>query len=373
VDDARAQGVQPWLELSYGNPLYPDGGGTGLGAGLPKSPEALAAWDRWVQAIVARYKDRVHEWEIWNEPDGGHGITAEAFAEFHLRTATIVRAEQPAAKIYALALAGTGSTAFAEPLLQLAQQRGRLDLVDAITIHGYPKNPDQTTVERFRQLAARYSPKIEIRQGETGAPSGPTVGALRDVPWTELKQAKWDLRRMLTHHGQDVPFNLFTLCELKYAQPRMTGFNRKGLLRCNEDQTVAGPKLAYFAAQRVFSLFDDALVRVRDFPFATPSDEPLAVFGYRQKDSGALVVTAWLNGAPPGDSNATTPVDLTFDAAGLTSPVYADLVTGLVYEIPRERWSVEGDRVTFRQLPLYDSPVLIADRAALLLDAKQAP
>jgi len=31
VNDAVSQGVQPWLEVSYGNKLYPDGGGTGLG------------------------------------------------------------------------------------------------------------------------------------------------------------------------------------------------------------------------------------------------------------------------------------------------------------------------------------------------------
>ena len=105
-----------------------------------------------------------------------------------------------------------------------------------------------------------------MRQGETGAPSKYQENfALSKIPWSENTQAKWDLRRMLAHHGKDVPFNLFTLCELKYAQPKMTGFNRKGLLRCNDDKTVAGPKLAYFAAQRVFSIFDDTLERFRDF------------------------------------------------------------------------------------------------------------
>lgn len=43
VDDALAQGVQPWLETSYGNTIYPQGGGTGLGGGFPKSAEALTA------------------------------------------------------------------------------------------------------------------------------------------------------------------------------------------------------------------------------------------------------------------------------------------------------------------------------------------
>lgn len=374
VDDARSQGVQPWLEVSYGNPIYPDGGGTGLGAGLPKSEEALRAWDAWVRAIVARYKDRVHEWEIWNEPDGGHGITAEAFADFHLRTAALIRAAQPEARIFALGLANTSSTAFTESLLQLAQQRGQLGLVDAITIHGYPKNPDDTrSVDRFRELAASYSPRIEIRQGETGAPSGETVGALRDVPWTEWKQAKWDLRRMLAHHAKDVPFNLFTLCELKYAQKNMTGFNRKGLLRCNEDQTVAGPKLAYFAAQRVFSIFDSELERIPDFAFTASMEDPVALTGYRRKDSGALLVAYWLNGAPPTDSKRARPVDLSFAVASFAEPVLADLMSGTVFQIPAERWSATGGRVTFRELPLLDAPMLLAERSALKFETSAKP
>ena len=168
VNDALAQGVQPWIETSYGNPIYPGGGGTGLGAGLPKSPEALQAWDAWVKALVAHFKDRVHEWEVWNEPDGGHGITEEGFAEFHLRTAAIIRAEQPQARIFALALASPGKTQFVEVLLKLATERGQLGLIDAINIHGYPPNPDDTGVALVRRVVARYSPTIEVRQGETG-------------------------------------------------------------------------------------------------------------------------------------------------------------------------------------------------------------
>lgn len=373
VNDARAQGVQPWLETSYGNPIYPDGGGTGLGGGLPTSPEALQAWDAWVKAIVNRYKDRVNEWEVWNEPDGGHGITAEGFAKFYLRTAAIIRREQPAARIYAFGLANSGKTVFVEAMLNLAKETGQLGLVDAITIHGYPKNPDDArSIEHFRELVARYSPNITIRQGETGAPSGETVGALRDVPWTEQKQAKWDLRRMLVHRGKDAPFNLFTLCELKYAQKNMSGFNRKGLLRCNDDQTVAGAKPAYYAAQRVFAIFDDALPRVPDFKFEAATEEKLAVHAYRKQGTEALVVATWLYGAPPLDSNQITPVDLTFQAARFTAPVYADLLTGLVYEIPKEQWAMKDGAACFKQIPVYDSPIIIAEKSALLIMAQDA-
>jgi hypothetical protein len=99
VDDALSQGVQPWIQTSYGNPIYNGGGTTGLGGSLPSSPEALAAWDNWVRALVQRYKDRVKEWEIWNEPDLnakhptiGSPVTAEDYAKLFIRTAEIIDA-----------------------------------------------------------------------------------------------------------------------------------------------------------------------------------------------------------------------------------------------------------------------------------------
>lgn len=138
ANDAIAQEVQPWLGVSYGNRLYPEGGGTGLGGALPKSPQTLAAWDNWVRAVVRRYQDRVNEWELWNEPDLGPS-PADEYAEFFIRTAEIIRAEQPKARLFGLALAH--KLPYAESFLARIHQRGKLALIDAITVHGYPHIP----------------------------------------------------------------------------------------------------------------------------------------------------------------------------------------------------------------------------------------
>ncbi len=52
----------------------------------------------------------------------------------------LCRSEQPDAKIYALSLAG--KPAFAEAFLASLAGQGKLRLVDAVTFHGYPRNPD---------------------------------------------------------------------------------------------------------------------------------------------------------------------------------------------------------------------------------------
>ncbi len=71
VREMAAMGVKPWICISYGNPVW--GSDFRLGMKVRQvtdDPEAFAAWIRYVKALVARYKDVVDEWEIWNEPFG---------------------------------------------------------------------------------------------------------------------------------------------------------------------------------------------------------------------------------------------------------------------------------------------------------------
>ena len=371
VDDALAQGVQPWLQLSYGNPVYPGGGDTGLGGGFPDSPDALAAWDRWVRAIVQHYGDRVHQWEVWNEPDLNEKGTAtvEAYLELYLRTAAIIREVQPKGKsrIYALALCY--DLEYAERFLAGMTQRRKLDLIDAVTIHTYPENPDDTrNIDELRALIARTGRPIPVRQGETGAPSKYQKSfALKGMPWTETMQAKWDLRRMLAHHAKDVPLSLFTMIDLHYRRDGAVDMNYKGLLASREDQTVDHVKPAYEAAQRVFAIFDDTLERVAEFSCVSSATRSLAASAYANKKTGAQVVALWFRDDKPSDSNARTPVDLTFSGARFDEPVHVDLLTGEVRALPRPK-AGSG----FSQIPLYDSPILIAEKSALPIDRTAA-
>lgn len=378
VNDAVAQGVKPWLELSYGNTIYPGGGETGLGGGFPSSPEALAAWDRWARALVERYKDRVNQWEVWNEPDLNKAgtATAEAYVELYLRTATMIRAVQPGGRVWALALAHAPE--YADQFLAGMEAKGKLDLIDAITFHGYPRNPDDTSmVDRLRAICAKHGRSIELRQGETGAPSKYQENfALSKIAFSETTHAKWDLRRLLAHRAKDVPMNLFTLCDLHYTTASAQGgadgvlrMNYKGLLATNPDQTVAYIKPAYFAAQTVFAIFDDTLTRVSEFPFTTTALRGLALSGYRRANDGAQVVALWFNDAPPAEANGVSLAEVTLKAGKFTDPVLVDARTSTVYALPRDRWTQTATAAVFRALPIYDSPILIAEKSTLRLHA----
>ncbi|MBP7636990.1 MAG: beta-galactosidase, partial [Kiritimatiellae bacterium] len=87
IDDARARGLEIWLETSYGNPAYPGGGGRTLAGGMPTSEEGLKAWDRWVEQMALRYKNKVRDWSMWNEPELKGANGTETITAFNMRTA----------------------------------------------------------------------------------------------------------------------------------------------------------------------------------------------------------------------------------------------------------------------------------------------
>lgn len=368
VKDAFSQGVAPWIELSYGNPIYEGGGEAKLAGALPTSPEALNAWDKWVHAMVSRYKNQVTEWEIWNEPDiaGANKITGEQYADFYIRTAVLVRKLQPNARLMAFGLAGPNRREFVEPLFKRLKAENKLNLVNILTYHGYSPNPDDSypVIEKLREMVWQYNPKVVFMQGENGAPSTPkeiTIGALRQYDWSEVTQAKWDLRRMLGDHGRGISTNLFTISDMHYAPgDHMVGVNTKGLLKTKPDKTIDRPKKAYKAAQHVFSLFDDQLEL---FPKAKPevNHQKITAFGYRHKANKGMLITLWSSEAKPEETY--TPKDVTITVTGsFKQPVYVDLISGSVYDIPKSNWKKIGNTYTFSTIPVPDYPVVIAEK-----------
>ncbi|QIP12694.1 hypothetical protein G8759_08680 [Spirosoma aureum] len=372
IPDAYLRGVAPWVELSYGNPIYAGGGEPKLGGRIPTSEEGLAAWDNWVRAMVNRYKNQVTEWEIWNEPDLNKLNTGEEVGVFYIRTAKLVRSIQPNARLIALGVAGVPAAGFMRPFLDHLKKENALDLVDILTYHGYAPNPDTSypKIEEMRQLVWSYNPKITFMQGENGAPSTPsavTIGALRQYDWTELSQAKWDLRRMLGDHGRGIATNLFTISDIHYAAgDHMTGVNTKGLLKTNPDKTIDRPKLAYKAAQHVFATFDDQ-IELLDKAKPTASQTTVAAFQYRHRQNGGQLVTLWSGEARPAETYDPKPTDVTIEGKFI-QPVFVDLISGKVYEIPKSQWKKSGTGgYTFTAIPVPDYPVVIAEKAALHL------
>jgi len=69
VDYATSHGLNVLLETDYGNDIYEGGGNRLFGSPYPTGEVAQVAWDRWVDELSKRYKGKVRDWAMWNEPD----------------------------------------------------------------------------------------------------------------------------------------------------------------------------------------------------------------------------------------------------------------------------------------------------------------
>lgn len=90
-------------------PAWATAGGTG---DIFDPPADFADWEDFLTTLVARYKDRVTHWELWNEPDlpGAYSGNSASYAQLLSRGYDAVKAEDPTANVLfgGLARAGGG-------------------------------------------------------------------------------------------------------------------------------------------------------------------------------------------------------------------------------------------------------------------------
>jgi len=360
IFDMGNQGVEPWVDLCYGNPLYADGGGTLLNAYIPKSEEGLNAWKNYVRAMVKRYADFVTDWEIWNEPN--YRISVEDYADFLILTSEVIKEEDPQSNVIGFAIGSGVNYQYVDDVMQILKEKDKIDVIDEISHHRHIPVPEQRKPEiELEKVVRKYSSRIRIRQGEAGCPSEfSTQFALNNYQWTEFSQAKHILRRLLTDLAFDKPSCCFTIMDAK-DMPK--GWNRKGLLKSGEDQKVEYPKPAYYAVQHLTSLFDHTVAKDKDFDYLyeAPDSCALSVYGYKRVEDESSVITIWQQGKIPTDDNTNVFVDLTFSHAKFKRPVFINMISGCVYKIPKKNWTREGDVYRFQNIPVYDYPVVIAD------------
>ena len=384
VDYLRAQGMNVLLETSYGNPIYPGGGGASLSDGLPTGEVGLAAWDAWVNTLASHYKDRVRDWSTWNEPSNHKSNGPAVAADNNIRTAEIIKRHIPNARIAGLVI-GSPKIEFAEPYMKILKEKGKTGLFEWMTYHNYSLNPDTIypRVEEFRKMIHRYAPGMKIWQGESGAASSQHYSSpLSSAKWaSELTQCKWDARRLIGDLGHGIESLLFTFYDPAYDQPeRYTKFidplwirtredrfmKRMGLIKCNEDGKVLKVKPAYYTVQNVASVFDASLEPDLGFTCDVQCDKEMAVYLFRKKGGRQSVLAFWDCSTHPDNANETTPARIALSGVAFENPVWVDMVTGAIYELPEGRIVPDGGKTILNDIPVYDAPALITDKSVVI-------
>lgn len=404
VSKLEAQGIIPWFCVSFGNVNYMTNcyAKSAVGcAPIYYGPECRAAWLRFVGELAKRYRGRVKEWEIWNEPNIDHfwqprKPSAKDYLELVKITGAAIRAQHPKARI--------GGTSASPGILEWHREffdLGGAKEIDFFCTHAYSQVPeklrhsqreiprdgepdyvlDMAGVRRF--IDERGGRHVEIWQGESGFPSwfpkGHWLfpkGTCQEGWQSQANQAKWLLRRWLTdrraglaissfYHASDITRH-YSMGHTTQSHPA-----EHGLL----NGWTHEPKMSYYAMGHYNALFAtakiDAGVDVRVSPakdqgvkllacaFRNSAGTPIFVYyapfnfaqSYKGEGKGFTYV-------PRTDAEVSVPSALAPKAA-----VLVDMLRGGVYSISGRR---ESDGVvTFTNLPVVDYPLAIVGRGEI--------
>ncbi len=386
VDNLLRRGLIPWLCLCYGNGLYDEAAAKAFGAvGHPpvKTQEQKAAWAKYVEATVTRYKGKITWFEVWNEPDWcwKHGVSGTEYGQFVLDTAEAVRKANPEAKI----IGGvTGGVKF--PWVADMIATGAVKAMDAFSCHGYsPDEQDSVYHRHAMQVLCRESnPDLQFIQGETGTQSrSDGAGALSGGAWTPLLQAKCLLRLMLAYMAEGVLFNSYFSC-MDMIEALLGNVDDKssyldygyfGVLGADFDENGFStgdytPKPSYRALQVLAAIFrEDFLMRelpIRILPkysvrMLRTEDRwsSFAVHGFA-KPNGSK---AWVYWNPCELLTATYRGTISLEMGGLSGKIrLVDLLDGSVYELPDSMVKVHESGngvINIDHLPAADYPLLL--------------
>lgn len=385
------QGLTPLLETSYGNPAYPGAGGASLSDGIPRGEAALAAWDRYVEKLATHYP-QVKDWACWNEPNNARLNTPEMLADNNIRTARIIRKHIPDARIGMLTLSWC-DLPYTKACFKVFKEQDALKLFHWAIMHDYSPNPDvyyEPLAKNWADFVHQEAPHLKIFNGESGATSDPHFSApISSMKWnSELTQAKWDARRLVGDLGHGFESLVFTIYDPCYDDPnrycnevpsywvharRGRFMKRMGLVKCNDRLEVVKVKPAYYTVQNVATLFDASIVSTNFFakPVAGEKAPGLSVYTFRQKDTNIPLIALWDASDHPSNENRLRTVSLEVRGAPLKDPVWVDLVTGAIYEVPSQMviGKAKPNRI-YENLPYYDAPVVLTERALVMKPVK---
>ncbi len=350
VDGLIEQGVRPWLCLCYGNPLYSDHG-IDLNAKLFPDGKIMDGWLRYVEACVKHFKGRVSMYEIWNEPDNRKSLDSYGlYANLFVRTAETIRRADPDAKIAALGSCSPDRL-YIRQFMEETGKLGGLKYMDYLTYHAYWEVPEALipAIKELEADVAAVSPGTKILQGETGCPAQLEYGhALKNLEWDEYSQAKWDLRNMMVHFSMGIPYSVFTMVDLNYGW-MMQSF---GLVRMQLDARPVYLRPKFHAVQHVTSVFGPDVCASDEVKAEVNGRDDVFSFGLSHKGM-SMGCVIWLGGKKPTSSLERDTFEVSVTGMKFLDPVYLDLLTGLVHDIPQN---------SFEALPLWDCPVLILER-----------
>ena len=333
-----------------------------LGAKIFTDEPTLKAWEKYVETTVARYKDRVHKWEVWNEPNQKvNKDNPSTYTTLLVRTCEAIKRVDPQAQIAAFALASVDA-AYLSHVLNDLKNMGKTDLFTHVSLHKYYENPDDCDYDfmTLRKIVHDFNPQLVVFQGESGCPSKlEWTHALKHIQFDEYIQAKTVLRRMFCDFAIGQACSIFTLTDLVYPDMQQSF----GLLRTGLDFKVKYKKPSFYAVRNLVNLLPDNITPF-DVEFTANTSREIKLRGLKDGDRTVGVAYYFSDNAPSSSLDWSS-VTMTLKDLKIKNPVLVEPITGKVFNLNLYHYSPNSPDTKYTNIPIWDSPVMIMDKTAL--------
>jgi hypothetical protein len=388
VDSLVDNGMDVQVQLIYGNQMYTAPSGKLPDVSVPepgsfhnddrslysvfwppRTPEQIAAFNKYAAWMVDHFKDRLHYWALWNEQDIGYWNpwgNPEEFGQLLAPFIETVHKADPQAKVIYGGQADP-SREFTQRALDACKCAAGIDVYAYHTYPGYGQNMNPETMDYGAYL--NESPRA-LRDLVTHYP-----GIKKDIPFfddefnsigtwigsDETVQAKYVPRGLIYNHAAGVK----TFVWLLTAGTDGNEYDDFGIIHglTNHDYDFT-PRPVFQALQNTNALFSDTkfdaaiAITGSDIPALRRRTEyPFMSYGFRSR-SGKAIIAYWLAAhSLPGGTSPTFYSTFTLEGSGIQHPVLINVVSG---DIRPLEWK-KGTTDTLEALPVTDSIMAIAD------------
>ena len=153
-------GLEPLLELTFGNPLYDHDPVQTATAWAPCSDDGRAGYAKYSAAVLGQYGAQVDTVEVWNEYNGGFcagpatGNRAAYYTQMLKAAYTAIKAQNPNVRVL-----GGAAVLAPQPWFEDLFAAGALPYMDAAVIHPYYSVPEdvEKPVQAIQASMAQYN------------------------------------------------------------------------------------------------------------------------------------------------------------------------------------------------------------------------
>ena len=341
----------------------------------PSTEEALQAWEKYIEFMAKKYRDKVECFEVWNEWNinlyWGAKTNVELYKKVAHRAIKVLKRVAPNVKIalgsvssYPVNCANWTEKDWVK--LPKIPERDRITveamrefapLVDVIGIHPYYQQ-EPAFIEQFERdfkalkkwlASCGFKGQMMISEWNFSsiypsipAHEAPAIWRGRTI-FSEIQKAKFISQRYMTDTGNGVPSSF---CEM--YNPYYGAFELS-LLRRAIDECALQPDASFYVVRNIASITDCFEPTKVDAKVSAKFDiKNLRQYGFKTPDGKAVVL--WL-GLDANDSSPRKAVDLQL-SSNVKSAVAIDILNGTQQEL-----KVENGKI--KSLLLNDTPLVV--------------